>query len=98
MFKYIIMNVTIKCTCWIILKNLVTGVSHLEISFSCCFRGMRVPFCFLEALVSTMEAERPGNSGSGDFMDKEVGVGLYILQVTNAETCGFGTNFQLPQY
>jgi hypothetical protein len=43
------------------------GVFHIDISFSCWFRGIRVPFCFLESLEFL-----PGNCESEVFIAEKV--------------------------
>jgi len=54
--------------------QLIRGVFHLDISFSCWLRGIRVPFCVLWKSLQflTGQAEGPEECGSGVFTAEEV--------------------------
>jgi hypothetical protein len=48
--------------------QLIRGVFHLDISFICWFKAIRVPFyTFWSSSVSTTNAEGPDDSGPGVF-------------------------------
>ena len=76
--------------------QLITGVFYLDISLSCWFRGIKVPFfAFWSLFSSTRDAEGPGHCGSVFITEEVDGVGDKVRSTTAVVHKCFEASFNM---